>query len=495
MAKRKTTKPAKATKVCNNTSPDTAVPEVAEDMTVPRIHNASRSNAGEFDSVAQAEAGRARSVQEQLLEMASRRTSNPRPATYAQASTVKQTQLPHVHFLMQWLTDNYGYPGSGLVNFVGDTSCGKTTKMLTDAAHIMKERNAPLLYMSCEGKDKTMSRDRMLRCMHSDPVIALQLLSNVSIEYTQSVLQLMPQMVNWAKVQREGCGKGKNAAAGLPMSIPLLIIVDPFSRLLNAVESEGNVSWDKVGKEQRTEVGTQKVNLGHSKYAQHFCRWLQCFVDEYNVLVFVAHSRNADVDFDGSAARAVQGMSEWKSHLMRYKFLGMSAFESLAALTFIMTSLELIKDPFEKKLIVSKRVRCRLRKQSHGIGERLCSWELRMEHKKFDLDQGKTYLDPPIHYSEGFCDMLQEQKLLGVRINEEGLVSVGDLGLKGLTPLQVDLHLHRDKALINNLGIQLGINGYVNLVEDIVTSVKETSDAKVKKTSDAKVKKTSDAKV
>lgn len=482
MAKRKA---SKAQKPSISTTPDAAAPEVTDDMVVPRIHGPSRIVAGDFSSSAQAATGRAKGVQGQLLEMAARRTSNPRPATYAQASTVKQTQLPHAHFLMQWLTDSYGYPGSGLINYVGDTSCGKTTKMLCDAAHIMKERNAPLLYMSCEGKDKTMSRDRMLRCMHSDPAIALELLNNVSIEYTKSVLQMMPQMVNWAKVQREGCGKGKEAIPGLPMTIPLLVIVDPFSRLMNAVESEGNVTWDKVGKEQRTEVGTQKVNIGHSKFAQQFCRWLQGFVDEFNVLVFVAHSRNDDVDFDGSAARATQGMSEWKSHLMRYKFLGQSAFESLAAMTFIMTSLELIKDPFDKKLITSKRVRCRARKQSHGIGERLCSWELRMEHKKFD--RLPDYLDPPIHYSEGFCDMLQEQKLLGVRINDEGLVSIGDMDLKGLTPLQVDVHLHRNQALIEKLGIQLGINGYVNLVDAIIASVKKTSETKVtaKKTSDA----------
>jgi hypothetical protein len=237
------------------------------------------------------------------------------------------------------------------------------------------------------------------------------------------------------------------------------------------MESEGNVTWDKVGKEQRYEPGVHKVNMGHSKYAHDFCRWLQGFVDEFNALVFFAHSRNDDVDFTGAAARQTQGMSEWKADLMRYKYLGMGAFESLAALTFIMTSNELIKDTFDKKLVTSKRVRCRLRKQSHGIGERLCSWELRMEHKKYDRP---SYLDPPLHYSEGFCDMLQEQKLLGTRINDEGLVSVSELGYKGLEPRQVDLLLHSQPETIKNLGIQLGINGYVDLVDNIIESLKST---------------------
>jgi hypothetical protein len=475
MAKRKTDQAPKTRKKL--TEPETVVPAVEEtvDMGVPRIHGPKRTVAAEFSSQAQSETGRARKVQEQLLGMAARRTSNPRPATYAQASTVQQNQLPHAHFLMQWLTDSYGYPGSGLVNYVGDTSCGKTTKMLCDAAHIMHEKNAPLLYMSCEGKDKTMSRERMLRCMHHHPPTALQLLDNVSIEYTKSVLQLMPQMTNWAKVQREDQGTGRNLIPGLPMTIPLLIIVDPFSRLMNAVESAGNVNWDKLSKEQRSEVGTHKVNMGHSKFAQEFCRWLQGFVDEYNVLVFFAHSRNDDVDFDGSAARAVQGMSEWKAHLMRYKFLGMSAFESLAALTFIMTSMELIKDPLDRKLIVAKRVRCRLRKQSHGIGERMASWELRMHHAKYD--RLPDYLDPPIHYSEGFCDMLQEQKVLGTRINPEGLVTVTDLGYKGLLPSQVDLLLHSRPKQLESIGEQLGINGYVSIVDQVIESVRKTKDA------------------
>jgi len=471
MAKRKTAK----AKTVDKVAPAESV-QVSSTLAAPRIHGPVKAVAPEFNILTQSEEGRARQVQAHLLDLSARRSSNPRPATFAQASTVQLKQLPFPHFLMQWHADSFGYPASGLVNFVGDAGCGKTTKALSDAGHIMLERNSPVLYMSCEGKDKTMSRDRMLRCMHSDPLTALKLLDNVSIEYTKSVLQLMPQLTNWAKVQRQGV-PGKGGIAGIPMDIPLIAIVDPFSRLMNAMESQGNIEWDKVGKEQRHEPGTAKMNLGHAKFASDFCRWLQGFVDEFNVLLFLCHSRTEDVDTSGAAARATQGMSEWKSKLVRYKFIGGSAFESLASMTYIMTSTETIKHPI-KKIITGRRVRCRLKKQSHGVGERFCSWELRMEHGEFDTPE---YLDPPIQYSEGLCDMLQEQKLLGTRIGDDGLVTVADLGFRGLTPRHVDNYLHGHPELLTQLGRQLNINGYVNIVDEIIAAVKAAKEAKKEK--------------
>lgn len=412
-------------------------------------------------------------VQEQLLDMSKRRTTNPRPGSFIPADKVKRKLLPHSHFLMQWLTDNYGYPSSGLINYVGDEQCGKTTKMLSDCAHIMLERNSPLLYLSCEGREKTMARDRMLRCMHTDPKIAIKLLHNIHIDYLQSVLQLQPKLTSWAKVQREGAGSGKDATPGIPMDIPLLVIVDPFSRLLNVTESSGNIVWDGQGKEKQHEVGTSKFNVGHAKFGQEFCRWLPSFVDTYNVLVFVAHARTTHIDMGGGGSYAAMNMSEWKKALMDYNFVGSKAFEALASMTFIITSKELIKHPITKK-VTGRRVRVRMKKQSHGIAERFASWELRMDHEDWDIPG--TYLDPAIQYGEGFCNMLKDEKQFGLRVGDDGLVTVPDLNLRGLTVQAVDGIMHAQPDTLEQLGRRLNISGYVDMVDNIIQQVKKDAE-------------------
>lgn len=468
MAKKRPAK-KESKKAVESTAP--AAPEQAPEQTAPvaRVNSATRRKVDkQFDLQSQDSADRAREVQVHLLDLSKRRKSNPRPAAFIPAALVKQRFLPKPHFLCQWLSDTYGYPSSGIVQIIGDPGCGKSTKVLSDMAHIMHEFNAPSLYLACEGRDKMMGPDRMLRCMHHDPRVALNLLRNVTVDYVQSVVQLMPKLQQWAKAQRKGFGSGKDAVPGIPMDIPLLAAVDPYSRLLSAAEAEGNITWDKLGAEQAHEPGTGS-NFGHSKFAHEWARWLNSFCDEYNVLLFVIHQRTENVDFSAGGS-AGYNVPAWKKRLTSYRYLGGNALDGLASEVLVMTSTELVYDQI-RKVTTGRRVRARMCKQSHGIGERYAQWELRMLHEH-DTD---TFLEPPISYAQGMCTMLRDQKLLGTTIGDEDLVSVKELGLVGLTFTQADNIIHGRAGLIERLGEELKISGYYSLVDKLLRDVSKAS--------------------
>lgn len=437
----------------------------------PTVPSETKAYGPELDLLSRTTQDRALELQGQLLKAAARRTTNPRPATFTTADRVQRECIPFSHFVMQYASDCYGYPKTGVVMVVGDTSCGKTTKVLSDAGHIMLTRNAPVLYMECEGIDKMINQERMQRCMHTNPEIAKRMLANISIESPRSVDMLMPKMLDWAQLQRSGF-KADDAAEtqvpGLPRDIPLVIIIDPFSRLMSSAESDGNVIWDQAQKEKAHEPGTGS-NFGHAKFASAFSRWLPAFCDRFGVLVIMVHHRTEKIDMSG-ARRVMPNTPEWKTKLQHINYIGGKALEGVASFVIGMVSTELARDP-ETKENTGKVVRCRTIKQSHGQGERYVQWELRTSHMH---DIPGKYMEPAIVYSRGMVEVLTSNGLLGfIYDTKTGLCRSKDLGFKGLTPQQADSLIHGSPEKLKMIGELLKIPGYYDPISTLIKEVIE----------------------
>lgn len=444
-------------------SPLASLPAVSAD--VARIAAPRKPVSSEFDVTSDAVVDRGRYMQSFLSDLAARRRTNPRPSYMQSAASVKHNTLPFSHFSRQWFADVYGYPETGVIQVIGDTGCGKSTLVISDMGHIMHARNAQSLYLACEGSDKMMTPDRMLRCLHHDPKVAIKLLQSMQVEVIHSVLQLMPKIKQWADAQREGftIPGTRKTVPPLPMNIPLLVAADPFSRLLSPKESEGHLlEWDKLDRESVQEFG-EGGNMGHAKFAHDFVRKLQNLCDSRGILLFVVHHRTEDIDF--GSHKSDYNVPAWKKRLLSYEYLGGNAFDGLASTSIVMTSTETVVDRLHPdKPLTGKRVRARMCKQSHGAGERFLQWELRTRH----VVDRPDFLEPAIDYAEGFVRMLADQKKLGVSINDQGLVRVADLNLSGLTFKQVDLILHSKPELLSKLGHDMRISGYYNLVDEIL---------------------------
>lgn len=394
-------------------------------------------------------AAAAREVQNHLKDLASMREKNPRPALYTTADRLNVRKLPIDHPWQHWLLDNMGWSQNGVQQLIGDTGTGKTTKVLSDVGHIMINCNAPVLYLACEGLDKCMEATRMMRCLHFDPEKAHKMLQVIHIEQCMSLVQLMPKLRNWATTWRT-----KN---NLPPQIPLVGIVDPYSRLMTEVEAAGSVEWDKIAKEEAFELGSGN-NFGHAKYSAQFSRVLQGFCSLYNVCLFVVHHRTDKVDFN--AGRSATYIPEWQKRLNYLSKIGGSGLDGLASTTQVLVSTEKVRDPV-LKILTGKKVRIRVMKQSHGADERTGWYELRTVHN----DEGGR-LDRILRYGAPFCELLNEKGLFGVTLSENGTASCKLLGLRYVDPDVLGAAIASNKGMMDEYYKALSVSGSYS-VEDL----------------------------
>lgn len=388
-------------------------------------------------------AAAAREVQNHLKDLASMREKNPRPALYTTADRLHVRKLPIDHPWQHWLMDNMGWSQNGVQQLIGDTGTGKTTKVLSDVGHIMISNNSPVLYLACEGLDKCMEATRMMRCLHHDPETAHKLLQVIHIEQCMSLVQLMPKLRNWATTWRT-----KN---NLPLQVPLVGIVDPYSRLMTEAEAAGSVEWDKIAREEAFELGSGN-NFGHAKYSAQFSRVLQGFCSLYNVCLFVVHHRTDKVDFT-AGGKSASYMPEWQKKLNHLSKIGGSGLDGLASTTQVLVSTEKVRDPV-LKVLTGKKVRIRVMKQSHGADERTGWYELRTLHN----DEGGR-LDRILRYGAPFCELLNSRGLFGVTIAENGTASCKLLGLRYVDPDVLGAAIASDKKLMAEYYRTLAVSG------------------------------------
>ena len=424
---------------------------------------APKAAAAAFDILDPASADRAKAVQAQMLAIAARRTTNPRPVSFKTADTMRRRMLPLPHFVLQYGLDAWGLPQSGVVELIGWPSCGKTSLTFTLGAHIMLTRNAPFLYLSCEGEDKQMAPERILRCMSAKPQIAAELLQRIHTERCVTLAQLQPKMHNWAKAQREGFGTKEDRVEGLPMDIPLIIAVDPFSRLMSEAEAQGNVDWDDFSKEKSHEAGTGS-NFGHSKFANAWTRWLQSFCDRYNVLLICVHQQTEKIDFGN--AKKNNNEPDHSRKLRNPNYIGGKALEGLACVSIVVAMMWEVPDA--QKQIIGKMIAARVHKQAHGEGGRTIQWMLRTRHSERDIP-GK-YLDPALHFGVGMMQILKKEQLLSLRQGEaDKLYSSKELELRGLSADQMDTIIHSRPAVLEQLGKTLRISGYYDPIAEMLS--------------------------
>lgn len=397
----------------------------------------------------------ARGVQAHLLDLAAMRDKNPRPAVYTSAADFKQYRLPIGHPYLQYLMDNTGWSRNGIQQLIGMEGTGKTTKVLCDVGHIMLSENTPVLYLACEGMEKCMARERMMRCLHTDPEVAFKLLKAVHIEPCMVLNQLMPKLRNWAATWRN--------KTELPKEVTLVGIIDPYSRLMNKNEAAGSVDWDKIAKEEAFEMGTGG-NFDHAKFSAQFSRILQGFCALYNVCLFVVHQRTDKVDF--SAGPHMSHMPEWHKMLNYLSKIGGHALDGLAATTQVLVSTEKVRDPV-LKTTTGKKVRVRILKQSHGADERTGWWELRTKH-----DDVAGMLESPLSFGGAFCELLNAQSLFGMSISKEGMASCKELGQRALDPNVLGSVIANNEELMQRFYKATRISGTYT-IEDLLQTRRE----------------------
>lgn len=400
------------------------------------------------------------SVATKIREASMRRKN--RPINLIPLSEVRKSCLPLRHFALQWLTDSFGLRHGTLVEILGSDGIGKST-LANYFLGCGILSGAPALSIECEGKP--ILPERVQRAMHTNPELAALMVRRISFAQAHSLDQMTDVLDNWVDQWRGGKG-----GVQLPISQPLIALVDPWSKLLSKDEALGFHDYGKnLDAEQAKKFKDTggESNFGHAKYAQSWSRRLATMLSTQNVILILVHHQNDDIDMGGGFS-PVQLPQIYKD-LRNREHRGGRGLNQLCALQLIMAASGDVRA--EDKSVRGKKVSVRVEKNSYGPHNRMINMELRDVHEGYDRP---GYLDPAWHMDAEFAKWMADKQYLGVRATD-GMYTLEEAGLIKVMPEIIGAHVNSSDDLKNKLGALLKVDGYSQIADEVLASAGEVA--------------------
>ncbi len=369
--------------------------------------------------------------------------------------------FPFRHFLLQYAVGQYGIPSQKIIDIIGAEGIGKST-LVMDMLGSAMDVGCPALYLECESKQ--IPPPRVMRALHPSISRAYKMLNRLRVEPVNSLDHMWQAMKDFVYIARGT--KGTKDTPRVPMHVPIVIAVDPWSKLLNPDEAAGfynygdNMSDAKKKKFKEINEGS---NLGHAKWAHKWCRLLPAFLKQYNVVLIIVHHQNDKIDMGGSGPSF---MTPEASALYNKTRIGGKALHQNTALTLILSRRGLAKNGSGD--ITGNLISCRVAKNSLGHDNIKFYYELRTGFYNDTL----THMDPAINFNIGFATMCAEQKWMSTSVKGSKFSSP----VLGVTEVSADEFceaFNANQEVKFNLGKQLGINGYVDVVDNIKSMIEK----------------------
>jgi len=369
--------------------------------------------------------------------------------------------FPFRHFLLQYAVGQYGIPSQKIIDIIGAEGIGKST-LVMDMLGSAMDVGCPALYIECESKQ--IPAPRVMRALHPSISRAYKMLNRLRVEPVNSLDHMWQAMKDFVYIARGT--KGTKDTPRVPMHVPIVIAVDPWSKLLNPDEAAGfynygdNMSDAKKKKFKEINEGS---NLGHAKWAHKWCRLLPAFLKQYNVVLIIVHHQNDKIDMGGSGPSF---MTPEASALYNKTRIGGKALHQNTALTLILSRRGLAKNGSGD--ITGNLISCRVAKNSLGHDNIKFYYELRTGFYNDTL----THMDPAINFNIGFATMCAEQKWMSTSVKGSKFSSP----VLGVTEVSADEFceaFNANQEVKFNLGKQLGINGYVDVVDNIKSTIEK----------------------
>lgn len=394
------------------------------------------------------------------LETVSSARKNQSVSYRSMAEVQDSFAFPFKHFLMQAVTGQYGIPQKKIIDIIGGEGIGKTTLTMQMLGWAM-DVGCPALYIECEAKQ--IQSSRVMRSMHPNIVRAYKMLSRLRVEPVNSLDHMWQTMKDFVYIARGT--KGNKDTPRVPMHVPIVIAIDPWSKLLNPDEAKGFYNYgdnmSDANKKKFKEIN-EGSNLGHAKWAHKWCRLLPTFLQQYNVVVIIVHHQNAKIDMSGGGAASY--MSAEASALFNKTRIGGQALHQNTALTLILSRKGLSKNSAGE--VVGNLVSCRVAKNSYGPDNAKLFWEI----KTSGFNDTLGHMDPAINFNAGFATMAAEQKWMSTSVKGSKFSSPV-LGVQEVTADEFYAAFEANQEVKVRLGTTLNINGYVDFVDKMKSDI------------------------
>lgn len=318
--------------------------------------------------------------------------------------------VPFMSFQLERATGRRGFPVGNAIEFIGPGGMGKSTLSWFLAGRAIEYGGGRCLYLDCERK--MFEPPYIKRILHPVPGVAEAMFSAVTIMRPTSYLEMVENIKAWLPVAREG----------LPPDVPLVVIVDPHTRLKDATEAEGTTTYDtseSSKKKPKSKDVNTGVTMGAAKTMHAVSRLLPELLDDYQATAIFISSQNDHVDMSGSGA-PVAAKRNVSSR-------GGKALEGVAAMRFTLTHYGLLKNA-TTNTEYGRRVLLRTIKNTYGPDGR----EVLLQFRKDMFRDQEDWLDRPVSEAEELADFLAGESFLDLKVTRKR-VTCPELSLESVT--------------------------------------------------------------
>jgi hypothetical protein len=357
-------------------------------------------------------------TKEGLMELAAKKKKSYEGLEH---NTFDGPYAPFDHLGFQIATGMKGLLSQKVYEVMGKDKLGKTSLFFTWAGMFMNH-SIPSIYVETEGKP--MLKDRIARCMDSNPKLGALKADRLMMEKGRGLLQTWNKINEAVEIMRQN----------VPKEIPIAVFLDTYSKLLSGAEAAGRLDGQNAKKKETGEA----ANFGHSKFAHSLCRELPWWTEENNIIFVVCSHINDDV-------------SMGYGHNDRVK-IGGNAFNQNAAL----------------QLLIKRYGQLKVGDEAIGyiqylkpVASSYSSTHNDLEYYMINKHRHDTpdWQEPAMDVDVGLANALVGKSLFGLSLSRKRYTSK-ELNLTNATARQVSELIHKDTDLVNHIGTKFGIAGY-----------------------------------
>jgi len=388
-----------------------------------------------------------------------------RPTNFKTLAEIRKAMMPLRHFPLQWLVGNYGIPQSAWIDILGPVHIGKTSFIHDLFGGAMEGLGAPCYLQETE--NKPLEPGRALRFLHSDPATALKMSESIYVDQAFSLRQSIEKLTDWVDVMRgrvtaaSEASKGPRRSAAVPMHIPLIAVIDTWSKLMSPKEEVGRLDYDDNMKAENVTKNYKEIgegsNMGHAKWAAEFARTCPAWLAANNVILITVRHQFTKVDMN---AKPGANYNPEASDLFNDTSTGGKAINQNCSIQLIFGRKGIAKNGSGDQ--IGDVVVCRCHKNSYGPRSRRIEWIIQNEHFR----DTETYLQPGFSFDDYFAASMATNKWLGVTADSKRY-TCDLLGVTAVTAQELMRTLLVNQEMLLHLGKSLEINGYFDFVDKI----------------------------
>lgn len=348
------------------------------------------------------------------------------------AAQLQRTQLPVPWLALQYVMGRPGIPMNTLNEFLGQECTAKSSLMMALAGHWVKN-NIPVYYINTE--PKALESEWISRLVSRDPDMGLAIADAIDVsEQTFTLDDMDSKLRSWVDLQRN--------KTGIPISVPLVVIVDTITNLMNP--DEAAVSVTEKSKQKTLDHGVADIGAKPgvtAKWQQAWVRQMTQLCSDYNVTIICVSGTNQDMNA-GPYSSAARNKTK----------TGGCALNKETGLQISVIYKGQLK---ASNKTIGKTIQLTNLKNSFGSDARLTTYNLITEN----LVTTDTYQQFPLDFDTAGANLLCAHKLFGLSVNS-GLYTSEELQIYQGTAETVMQRIDSDDSLKLRAWTGLGLCGF-----------------------------------